>query len=226
MTSDPSSVVADGDRISNLEALHELYGAPVSTSITKELDHLSDHYRRFVELSPFVVLATAGPAGPSSGVGDAPAEGLDCSPRGDAKGFVRIVDDRTVMLPDRRGNNRLDSLRNIVRDSRVALLFLLPGIGETLRINGRAVLSTNSELRDSFAVQGKLPACVIVVTIDRVYTQCPKALVRADLWNVDKHIDPSAVPTAGQRLAALTHGEIDAADYDAAYPKRLSDTIY
>ena len=222
MTSEPASPVADADliavvvddRITSLDALHELYDAPVPTSTTKEIDHLSEHYRRFVELAPFVVLATAGP------------EGLDCSPRGDTNGFVRIVDKSTVMIPDRRGNNRLDSLRNIVRDPRVALLFLLPGIGETLRINGRAALSTNTELRESFAVRGKLPVCVIVITIERVYTQCPKALVRADLWNPDQHIPKSAVPSTGERMAALTGGEIDAAAYDAAYPKRLADTIY
>ena len=209
------AVVADaGDQITSLDTLHELYDAPVPTSITKEIDRLSEHYRRFVELSPFVVLATAGP------------EGLDCSPRGDTNGFVRVVDEHTVMIPDRRGNNRLDSLRNIVRDPRVALLLLLPGIGETLRINGRAALSTNAELRESFAVRGKLPACVIVITVERVYTQCPKALVRADLWNPDKHIPKSAVPSTGERMAALTGGEIDAAAYDAAYPKRLADTIY
>jgi uncharacterized protein len=216
LSPEPAYRVADVDRITTLEALHELYHSPVPTSITKELDHLSEHYRRFVELSPFVVLATSGPTG----------EGLDCSPRGDANGFVRIVDEHTVMLPDRRGNNRLDSLRNIVRDPRVALLFLLPGIGETLRVNGRAALSTNPELRAGFAVRDKVPACVIVVTIDRVYTQCPKALVRADLWNAAKHIPAGALASSGVRLAALTGGEIDAAAYDAAYPKRLEETIY
>lgn len=216
MTTQRTPPVADADRITNLDALHARYGEPVPTSLTKELDHLTEHYRRFVELSPFVVLATAGPAG----------EGLDCSPRGDANGFVRVVDEHTVMLADRRGNNRLDSLRNIVRDPRVALLFLLPGIGETLRINGRATLSTNPELCESFTVRGKMPACVVVITIDRVYTQCPKALIRSDLWNPDRHLPADAVASTGTRIAALTDGEVDAAAYDAAYPKRIEDTIY
>jgi PPOX class probable FMN-dependent enzyme len=216
VTSERTPPVADADRITSLDALHERYHQPVPASLTKELDHLSEHYRRFVELSPFVVLASAGPDG----------EGLDCSPRGDANGFVHIVDERTVMLADRRGNNRLDSLRNIVRDPRVALLFLLPGIGETLRINGRAALSTNAELCESFTVNGKVPACVIVITIDRVYTQCPKALIRSDLWNPDRHLPADAVASTGTRMAAHTNGEVDAEAYDAEYPKRIEETIY
>jgi PPOX class probable FMN-dependent enzyme len=135
------------------------------------------------------------------------------------------VDEHSVMLPDRRGNDRLDSLRHIVRDPPVALLFLLPGIGETLRINGRAALSTNAALCDSFRVQGKVPACVIVVTVDRVYTQCPEALIRSDLWNPERHIPAEAVPSTGTRLAALTGGGIEAAAYDTAYPERVQETI-
>src|SRR4051794_15614065 len=114
--------------ISTIAELEAVYGHASGPAVIKELDHISEHYRRFIEVSPFMVLATAGPEG----------EGLDCSPRGDPAGFVRVVDTKTLMLPDRRGNNRVDSLRNIVRDGRVALLFLIPGIGATLRVNGRA----------------------------------------------------------------------------------------
>jgi hypothetical protein len=161
-----------------------------------------------------MVLATVGP------------EGLDCSPRGDPRGFVRIVDRHTLMIPDRRGNNRVDSLRNIVRDPRVALLFLIPGIGETMRVNGRASLSTDPALRESFIMQGKAPACVIVVTAERVYPQCPKALVRSKLWDPEGHIARSMLPSMGQIVEALTKGDFDGKAYDAAYPERLKQTIY
>jgi PPOX class probable FMN-dependent enzyme len=201
------------DTIAELEAI---YGHASGPAVIKELDHVSDHYRRFIEVSPFVVLATAGPEG----------EGLDCSPRGDPGGFVRVVDNKTLMIPDRRGNNRVDSLRNIVLDGRVALLFLIPGIGATLRVNGRARLSTDPELCRSFIMEGKLPRSVIVVTADRVYTQCPKALVRSKLWDPAHHVPGTALPSSGEIMQAISKGEIDGKQYDAAYPARLKETIY
>jgi PPOX class probable FMN-dependent enzyme len=201
-------------KISSLQELDAIYGEPVAAARMKEIDHISDHYRSFIEASPFVILATAG------------EEGLDCSPRGDPSGFVRVVDRHTVMIPDRRGNNRVDSLRNIVRDPRVALLFLIPGVGETMRINGRAVLSTDPALRESFVMQGKTPACVIVITAERVYPQCPKALVRSNLWDPASQIPRSSLPTMGQMIGALSNGSVDAKTYDAAYPERLKQTIY
>ena len=200
--------------ITTLAELDAVYGEPVKAAQIKEIDHISDHYRAFIEASPFVVMSTCGP------------EGLDCSPRGDPKGFVRVVDRHTLMIPDRRGNNRVDSLRNIVRDPRVALLFLSPGIGETMRVNGRAVLSTDPALRESFAMQGKVPACVIVVTAERVYPQCQKALVRSKLWDPATRIPRSDLPTVGQMLEALTKGSFDGKAYDQAYPERLKQTIY
>jgi hypothetical protein len=151
---------------------------------------------------------------------------MDCSPRGDPKGFVRVVDPHTLMIPDRRGNNRVDSLRNIVRDPRVALLFLIPGVGETMRVNGRAVLSTDRALRESFTIQGKTPACVIVVTAERVYPQCRKALVRSKLWDPATQIERSALPSLGEILESLSQGTFDGKAYDAAYPERLKQTIY
>jgi uncharacterized protein len=202
------------DIIASLDELHALYGQPVPTSILKEIDYISDHYRQFIEAAPFMVLATSGP------------EGLDCSPRGDPAGFVRVVDHKTLMLPDRRGNNRLDSLRNIVRDPRVAMLFLIPGIGDAMRVNGRAVLSTNVELRNSFAMGDKVPACVLVITVEKIYTQCQKAIVRSGLWDPAAQIARSSLPTSGQMMEALSCGTVDGAAHDAAYPERLKQTIY
>jgi hypothetical protein len=201
--------------ITNEAELDALYGEPVPAAKLKELDHISDHYRAFIEASPFVILATSGP------------EGLDCSPRGDPRGFVRVADKRTVMIPDRRGNNRVDSLRNIVRDPRVALLFLIPGIGETMRINGRAQLSTNPALLESFVMEGKTPRCIIVITAERVYPQCAKALVRSKLWDPAGHLPRSALPSMGTILQSIVKDTtFDGKAYDAAYPQRLKETIY
>lgn len=203
-----------GDVVTTVEQLDAIYGKPVEAAVIKELDHVSEHYRRFIDVSPFVVVATAGP------------EGLDCSPRGDPAPMVRVVDPKTLLLPDRRGNNRLDSLRNIVTDGRIALLFLIPGIGQTLRVNGRAVLSRDEALRESFAFDGKVPASVIVVTVEACYTQCPKALVRANLWDPATHIDRASLPSSGEILSAITAGGFDGEAYDAAYPRRLQETLY
>jgi PPOX class probable FMN-dependent enzyme len=160
------------------------------------------------------VLATSGP------------DGLDCSPRGDPAGFVRVADEHTLLLPDRRGNNRLDTLRNIVVDPRVGLLFLVPGVGVTLRVNGTARLRTDQDLRASFAVRGAEPALVIEVRTDAVYTQCPKALVRSKLWDVSRHRDAAELPSVGEIMQAVTRGEVDGAAYDRDYPERLRSTLY
>jgi hypothetical protein len=193
--------------------LEEIYGPPIAVAITKELDHISDHHRAFIEKSPFVVIASSGP------------EGLDCTPRGDPAGFVRVVDQNTVLIPDRRGNNRIDTLRNIVRDPRIALLFLIPGIGQTLRINGRAEIRTDVALRESFTMQNKVPATVIAVTAERVYTQCPKALVRSKLWDTDTQIPRSALPSPGEMMQAID-ADFDGPAYDAGYEANLRKTIY
>lgn len=201
-------------KISSIEQLEALYGTPVETSLVKEMPHITPHYRAMIEASPFVSLATTGP------------EGLDCSPRGDQPGFVRIHDEKTVMMPDRKGNNRVDSLRNIVRDPHVALLFLLPGSGNTLRINGRAHLSIDPDLLDSFAIKGSAPRSVIVIEADAVYFQCARAIVRSDLWNPDRHIDPKALPTAGQIIADLTENRLGGEDYDMAWPERAKANLW
>ena len=201
-------------RISSVEELTALYGAPVETSLAKEVSHITAHYRTMIEASPFVALATSGP------------EGLDCSPRGDKPGFVRVHDENTVMMPDRRGNNRVDSLRNIVRNPHVALLFLLPGSGSTLRINGRAYLSIEPLLLDSFAMDGKPPRSVIVTEVDAIYFQCARAIVRAELWNPDRHILPGDLPTPGEILADLTDNRLGGEDYDIAWPKKAKITLW
>lgn len=200
--------------INTVEQLEALYGKPAEASIAKEINYLSPHYRAMIEASPFALLATAGP------------EGLDCSPRGDVAGFVRIYDSRTLMLPDRRGNNRIDSLRNIVRDPRVALLFMIPGIGNTLRVNGRAVISIEPALLESFLIEGKSPRSVLVINIDTIFFQCARALVRSDLWNPTKHVSPASIPSAGQILAALTEDRVGGESYDQAWPDRAKHTMW
>lgn len=200
--------------ITTVEQLEALYGAPVEAAIVKEVDRITPHYRVLVEASPFVALATAGP------------EGLDCSPRGDLAGFVRIHDERTLMMPDRRGNNRVDSLRNIVRDPRVALLFLVPGSGTTLRINGRARLDTDPALLESFTVDGKAPRSVIVLAVERVYFQCARAIVRSGLWDPQRHVDPASLPTPGRILAALSDERVGGDGYDREWPERAAKTMW
>jgi PPOX class probable FMN-dependent enzyme len=194
--------------------LDALYGARATAVATiKEIDHISDHYRLFIDASPFVIVATAGP------------EGLDCTPRGDPAGFVRVVDKHTVMLPDRRGNNRIDTLRNLVRDPRISLLFLIPGIGRTLRINGRAAIRVDADLCETFRMEGKAPRSVIVVTAERVYTQCPRALIRSNLWDPTRHLDESALPSQGTMMKAIQES-FAAEDWDRTYAQRLQQTMY
>ena len=206
--------IIDENLIRDEAALEAIYGASSAGAIAKEIDFIHTHYRAMIEASPFIVLATSGP------------EGLDCSPRGDPAGFVHVRDDKTLLIPDRRGNNRIDSLRNIVRDNRVALLFLIPGVGETLRVNGRASISIDPELIERFPFRGTLPRSVIVVRAESVYFQCPKALVRSELWNPQKHISRKALPSTGTILADITAGTIDREQYDRNYPERLRTTIY
>ena len=191
-----------------------IYGETQETSTAKETPRLTPHYRRLIEASPFYALATAGP------------EGLDCSPRGDLSDGIRIVDDATLHLPDRRGNNRVDSLRNIVRDPRVALLFLIPGSGTTMRVNGTAVVSVDPGLLASFAIDGKPPRSVVVVTIAAVYFQCARAIIRADLWNPARHVDPKTLPTPGDILRDLSAGRVGGAEYDRAWPERAKASMW
>ena len=200
--------------ISTVEELEALYGLPKETSTAKEINWVSPEYRALIEASPFAALATSGP------------EGMDCSPRGDRPGFVRISGPKQVQMPDRRGNNRVDSLRNIVRDQRVALLFLVPGCDNTLRIIGRAHLSIDEELLRSFEVEGKLPRSVVVIDIDEVYFQCGRALIRSELWNAERHVDKDAIPSPGTILGQLSNNEIDGKAYDVEWPGRARSTLW
>jgi uncharacterized protein len=204
----------DGNVVSDAASLRSLYGEPSEGAIAKEVDHVHPHYRAMIEAAPFMVMATSGP------------DGLDVSPRGDPPGFVVVEDEKTLLIPDRRGNNRADSLNNLIADPRIALLFLIPGVGETLRVNGRAEISVDPELLARFPAQGKLPRSVIVVHVERVYFQCPKALVRSDLWNPAKHVERRSLPSSGTILADITRGRVGGAEYDATYPARLKATIY
>jgi PPOX class probable FMN-dependent enzyme len=200
--------------IATVEQLEAIYGRTNDASTVKVAGRVTPSYRVLIEKSPFVALATAGP------------EGLDCSPRGDVAGFVRIQDEKTLLLPDRRGNNRIDSLRNIVRDPRVALLFMIPGSGNTLRLNGRAYISVDPELLASFKTEGKAPRSVIVIAVEEIYFQCARAIIRSDLWNPDKRVDPKTLPTPGQILAEMSDNRVGGEEYDRAWPERARKTMW
>ncbi|MFB6418186.1 MULTISPECIES: pyridoxamine 5'-phosphate oxidase family protein [Bradyrhizobium] len=200
--------------IETVAQLEAIYGVTNDASTVKVADHVTPLYRVFLEKAPFAALATIGP------------EGIDCSPRGDLPGFVRIHDPKTLMLPDRRGNNRVDSLRNIVRDPRVSLMFLIPGSGNAVRVNGRAHLSIDPELLASFKVEGKAPRSVMVMKVDEIYFQCARAIVRSDLWNPDKRVDPKALPTPGQILAEMSDNKVGGDEYDRIWPERAAATMW
>jgi PPOX class probable FMN-dependent enzyme len=205
---------SDSHLVKTLDELEALYDKPFGPSLGKEIDHVNAHYRAFIEAAPFFAMATSG------------ADGLDCTPRGDPPGFVRVADENTLYIPDRRGNNRIDSLRNLIDDPRISLLFLIPGVGETIRINGRAVISTDPELCKSFTFNGKVPRTVLIVTVDRVYYQCAKAIVRSKLWDPALQVDRKSLPSAGTILAETTKGAMGGPEHDRAAPERLKATIY
>lgn len=200
--------------ISSVEELARIYGQPSAPSLVKEIDYVADIYAQFIALSPFVGLATVA------------QEGIDCSPRGDKPGFVRIADQTTLIMPDRRGNNRIDSLRNIVRDPRTSFMFLIPGSSTILRANGKAQISVDAQLLASFAVEEKEPRSAIVLKIDKIYFQCARAIIRSGLWDEASKIDPNIVPTAGQMLAALTNSEVGGKVYDDEWPERAQKSMW
>jgi uncharacterized protein len=200
--------------VTTLEQLEALYDKPFGASVVKEIDRVNEHYRAFIEAAPFFALATNGP------------DGLDCSPRGDPPGFVRVQDEKTLLIPDRRGNNRIDSLRNLIHDPRVSLLFLIPGCGETIRIVGRAFISTDPDLCASFVFNDKTPRSVIVVAVERVFYQCAKAIVRSKLWDPAIQIDRKTLPSAGTILGGITNGAMGGPEHDRTAPERLKATIY
>ena len=201
-------------RIETLEQLDALYGAAKPPAVVKVADRITPEYRQFIEVAPFLALATSGP------------EGLDCSPRGDLPGFVRIRDEKTLLLPDRHGNNRIDSLRNIVRDPRISLMFMIPGVNNVIRVNGEAILSTDPDLLASFAVKGKQPRSVIELTVREVYFQCARAIMRSRLWDANVQVDAATLPTPGDILAAMTDGEEGGSSYDDAWAGRAEKTMW
>jgi uncharacterized protein len=211
--------MSDPHAITSIDQLERIYGQPVLGSILKELPVINAAYRALIEASPFCVLATSGP------------EGLDASPRGDLRGLIRVVDERTLLMPDRRGNQRIDSLRNVVRDPRVALLFLIPGVGETLRVNGQGTLTADPALRASFAVDGREPNTVLRITVEAVYFQCARAIARSKLWDPSHHVARTSLPSTGTlTVAARDHkgdrSAFDASAYDAALAERQKATLY
>ena len=205
---------SDKHLVTTLEQLDALYGEKNPNSIVKEIDRLSDGYRKLIEAAPFVAIATGGP------------DGFDCSPKGDAPGFVRILDDRTLAIPDRPGNNRLDGFRNILRDPRIALLFLIPGVGETIRVNGRASISIDPDLMASFAVNGKLPRSVLIVHIESAFFHCSKAIVRSKLWNEETKIDRKSLPSTGTIIGEISHGRLGGEQYDREAPEKIKAQLY
>ena len=200
--------------VTTVEQLEAIYGQPYGPSLAKEIDYISPAYRRLIDAAPFVAVATGGP------------EGLDCSPKGDAPGFVRILDDKTLTIPDRPGNNRIDGYRNILRDPRIALLFLIPGIGETLRVNGRASISIDPDLMQSFAVNGKLPRSVLIVRIETIFFHCSKAIVRSKLWDPATQIERKSLPSTGSIIAEVSQGKMGGEAYDKEAPERIKAMLY
>ncbi|HEX6005521.1 MAG TPA: pyridoxamine 5'-phosphate oxidase family protein [Burkholderiales bacterium] len=208
------TALPEAHRITDAATLEKLYGKPAGAAVAKEVDYLHPHYQRMIAASPFVVLATNGPGG------------VDTSPRGDAPGFVAVEDEKTLLLPDRPGNNRIDSLRNILADPHVALLFLIPGIGETLRVNGRAAISVDPELLARFEVNGKLPRSVLVISVDTVFFQCSRAIFRSKLWDPAQHIERSSLPSLGRMVAEISRSGFDAESYDKGLYERLKGSLY
>jgi uncharacterized protein len=204
----------EDNTVTTAEALTTFYARPSERVLKKELDHVDRPGRAFIAASPFLVLATGS------------SQGLDCSPKGDKPGFVQVAEDgRTLLIPDRRGNNRIDSLKNVVEDPRIGLIFFVPGANETYRVNGRARVSVDPDLKRRFAVDGKEPATVIVVAVEQAFSHCPKALVRSDLWRAGSTGRPKGVPTLGEFAAARTPGT-DSATYDADYARRMPSELY
>jgi PPOX class probable FMN-dependent enzyme len=205
---------ADPHVIDTDQQLAALLGPVAEASMRKEVPFIHPHYRAMIEASPFFILATSGP------------DGLDASPRGDPAGFVVVEDEKTLLVPERRGNNRADSLHNLIADPRVALLFLIPGVGETLRVNGTARITVDPGLLQRFPMQGKPQKCVLVVTVKTVFFQCARALQRSRLWEPVLSGAPRPVPTTGAILEALSAGAIDGEGYDRDLPRRQRETLY
>lgn len=202
------------DIVTSVEQLEEIYGTPAATAVVKVANHITPEYRAWIEASPFCALATVGP------------EGVDATPRGDQGQVVFVLDPRTLALPDRRGNNRIDSLRNVVCDPRVALMLLVPGLGTAIRVNGQGRVSVNASLLERFSVNGQMPRSVLLIEVEEIYTQCARAVMRAGLWESTARVDPGILPTVGDILAALSKGELGGSAYDESWDARARTTLW
>lgn len=200
--------------VTSVEQLEQLYGERMPTSVVKELDHIGDDYRKLIEAAPFVAIATGC------------EDGFDCSPKGDAPGFVRVVDAKTLMIPDRPGNNRIDGFRNILRNPNIGLLFLIPGVGETMRVNGKARLSVDPALRESFAVNGRPARSVLIVDVESAYFHCSKAIIRSKLWAAESQVDRNSLPSTGTIIAGVSEGKLGGEQYDREAPARNLAALY
>jgi uncharacterized protein len=203
--------------VTSEEELRDIIGGPTELVLAKLADRLNELTRQFIERSPFVCVATARPDG-----------GIDVSPRGDPPGFVRVIDERTVLLPERPGNRIADTLTNLLADPRVALLFLIPGVGDTFRVNGTAVITDDRDLLSTSAVNGKVPRLGIVVSVMEAYTQCAKALIRSDLWNPENHIERRELPASGEILRLISLPNLDVDEHERARAERYArgDGLY
>jgi PPOX class probable FMN-dependent enzyme len=197
--------------ITNETELRAIIGTPTGVVASKISDRLNALTRQFVERSPFVCVATKLPGG-----------GVDVSPRGDPAGFVRILDERTLLLPDRPGNRLADTLTNLLADPAIGLLFLIPGVGDSFRVNGRGVITDDPDLLAGSEVEGSVPRLGIVVSVEEAYTQCSKALIRSDLWNPERHVDRSELPSSGEILRSLNDPSFDAEAYDRERAERYA----
>jgi uncharacterized protein len=202
------------NRIETLEDLENIYGKPKPPALVKVAHKMTAEYQAFIETAPFLALATCG------------AAGLDCSPRGDLAGFVRIENENTLLLPDRAGNNRVDSLANIIQNPQISLMFMIPGVSNIIRVNGEAWISVDPDQLASFAVKGKEPRSVIVIAIREIYFQCARAIVRSKLWDMESQINPETLPSPGEILAAMSGGREGGRSYDKAWPGRAKETLW
>lgn len=204
-----------GPGITTIEQLREIYDLPKESTVHKVIDHVDEQVAAFLSRAPFLLMATISAAGE-----------MDVSPKGDYPGFVKVLDAKTVLCPDRPGNNRIDGLQNIVETGRIGLIFLVPGVKETLRINGSARISVEPELMELCAVDGKLPRTVTVITVEEAFMHCSRALIRSGLWDPEKHIDRAELPSMGAILATHTNGLIEQCEYDENLPKRILQNLY
>lgn len=199
--------------VTSLQGLGHIYASPLPGAVTKETDHITEVGRAFIAAAPFLILATSD------------GDKIDCSPKGDAPGFVQLLDDRTLLIPDRPGNNRVDGMKNLLSNPKVGIIFMVPGSNETYRVNGTATISTDPNLLSRFEVRGKPPRAVMVVSVETAFNHCPKAMVRAKLWEADGR--PTGAPTHGDFAAARDGKDPSfAKEYNEKYAERMKTGLY